>query len=191
MVSDQDYSYPMHIRVLHLGLAAFGIAAYLTAESAEGSATSTGYLLHAYLGLSLATFVTLRMLGGLLGKGPLSFAGWSPFSAGQWTRTAEDVASLLRLKIPRRGMHEGLAGLTQMFGLILFAWMGASGTGIFLLNDGTESALFEALEEGHEVGEALIPLYLILHVGSVVVHAFAGHQMWRRMWWFGRNPPLR
>ncbi|MEZ5561068.1 MAG: cytochrome b/b6 domain-containing protein [Pseudomonadales bacterium] len=182
-MSSSDYSYPMYARILHLGLAVFGIAAYLTGEDAGGKAASTGYLLHAYLGLTLAAFALGRLVRGFAGTGPLRFSGWSPFSKRQWTLAFEDVAALVRLKVPERGMHEGLSGLTQMFGLALFVWMGATGTAMFFLR-GSAHDLFEALEEVHEVGETLIPLYLILHVGSVVVHAFAGHPIWRRMWTF-------
>lgn len=88
-------------------------------------------------------------------------------------------------------MHEGLAGLTQAFGIALFAWMGATGTGLFLLGGGPESGLFEIVEEVHEIGEALIPVYLALHVGSVVLHSLAGHPVWQRMWTFRGIDRLR
>ena len=81
-------------------------------------------------------------------------------------------------------MHEGLAGLTQAFGIAIFGWMGATGTGLFLLGGGPEGELFEVVEEIHEVGETLIPLYLALHVGSVLMHSLAGNPIWRRMWTF-------
>jgi hypothetical protein len=91
-------------------------------------------------------------------------------------------------------MHEGLAGLTQAFGLLVFGWMGLTGSGLFLLAGGSESAFFEVVEEVHEIGEALIPLYLTLHVGSVIAHSMAGNPIWRRMWNFRQNPsqePIR
>ena len=99
----------------------------------------------------------------------------------------QDVRSLIQLRVPERGMHEGLAGLTQAFGLILFFWMGLTGTGLFLLGDNTKVTLFEVLEEFHEIGESLIPLYLALHVGSVLVHSVAGKPIWQRMWKFRTN----
>jgi ABC-type uncharacterized transport system YnjBCD permease subunit len=55
------------------------------------------------------------------------------------------------------------------------------------MGGGPESELFEIIEELHEVGEVLIPVYLALHVGSVVVHSLAGHPIWQRMWKFGAN----
>lgn len=186
-MNDTNYSYPLYAKILHLGLAGFGILAFSTGEFAEDGSGSLGYLVHAYLGLSLAAFVLLRVLRGLAGPGPLRFSGWSPFSRRQWQLAADDIRSLWRLKVPERGMHEGLAGLTQALGLIIFAFMGLTGTAMFFLANGAESVLFEGVEEVHELGEALIPLYLTLHVGSVLVHSMAGHPIWQRMWKFRRN----
>lgn len=189
-MNDQNYTYPLYARILHLGIAAFGIAAFLTGEGAEENANSSGYLLHAYLGLSLAAFVLMRLLRGIFGSGPLRFSGWSPFSLRQWKLALADLGSLFRLEVPQRGMHEGLAGLTQALGLAIFAWMGATGTGLFLLRGGLESDAFEFLEEVHEVGETLIPLYLALHVGSVLVHSLSGSPIWQKMWTFRTDARL-
>jgi cytochrome b561 len=186
----EDYSYPWYAKLLHLGMAGFGIAAYLTGELAENGYDSLGYLFHAYLGLSLATFVLLRVLRGFVGPGPLRFADWSPLSRRQWTMALQDLRNLVSFRVPERGMHEGLAGLTQAFGIAIFAWMGATGTGVFLLGGGPESELFELVEEFHEVGEALIPLYLVLHVGSVFVHSLVGNPIWRKMWTFRKTERL-
>jgi len=189
-MTDTDYTYPLYARFVHLGLAVFGTAAYLTAEFAEDGADQLGYLLHAYLGLSLAAFVGVRMVHGIAGPAALRFAGWSPLSRRQWRTCLDDIRSLARLEVPERGMHQGLAGITQALGIALFALMGATGTGIFFLDGPHESPGLEALEELHEAGETLVPLYLALHVGSVVVHALAGHPIWRRMWTFynGERP---
>lgn len=184
----QDYSYPWYGKLLHLGMAGFGITAYLTGELAEGGANSTGYWLHAYLGLSLACFVLMRIIRGVVGPGPLRFSGWSPFSRRQWILAAQDLGSLIRFRIPERGMHEGLAGLTQALGILIFALMGATGTVLLLPSGGAESGLFEAMEEIHEAGEALIPAYLVLHAGAALLHLLAGHPNWRRMWTIGSRP---
>jgi Ni,Fe-hydrogenase I cytochrome b subunit len=95
----------------------------------------------------------------------------------------QDIHQLLRLRWPERGMHEGLAGLAQFFGLMLFAWMGLTGAALYFLG-ASESGALETIEEWHEVGETLIPLYLALHVGSVLVHTLTGHSNWRRIWTF-------
>ena len=183
-MNTSDYSYTLPAKVIHMGLAIFGIAAYLSAEGAEHSNAGFGYLLHAYLGLSLMAFIILRVIRGYTGAANMRFSSWSPFSKRQWLLAIDDVKSLLRLKTPERGMHEGLAGLTQAFGLMIFTWMGATGTALYFINENSNGALYEIFEETHEVGESLIPLYLILHVGSVIVHSLAGNPIWKRMWRF-------
>jgi len=185
-----DYTYPLYAKIMHGGMAIFGITAFLTGEAAENGAGSTGYYLHAYLGLSLAIFVIVRVIRGIAGSGRMRFSGWSPFSSRQWTLALQDVRSLIRLRVPERGMHEGLSGLTQAFGLLLFGWMGVTGTGLFLLDSGPQVTLFETVEEFHEAGESLIPLYLALHVGSVLVHSVAGKPIWQRMWKFRADKNL-
>lgn len=190
-MASSHYAYPLHAKILHVGMAIFGISAFLTGEFAEDGTATSGYLLHAYLGLSLATFMFLRVLRGMVGSAPLRFSDWSPISRRQWQLAAEDIGTLLRFRVPERGMHEGLAGLTQAFGIVLFALMGATGTGLFLLGGGPESDLFEIVEEVHEVGEALIPLYLALHVGSVLVHSLAGSPVWQKMWIFPTRNRIR
>lgn len=186
-MANQDYTYPGYAKIIHAGMAIFGITAFLTGEIAENGTGSTGYYIHTYLGLSLAVFVLVRLYAGISGSGPMRFYGWSPFSSNQWKLTLEDVQSLIQLKVPERGMHEGLSGITQAFGLMLFGWMGLTGIGLFILGDGVEDSLFELIEELHEVGEALIPLYLALHVGSVLVHSMAGKPIWDRMWRFRKS----
>ena len=179
-----DYSYSLPAKLIHMGLAGFGILAYLTAEAAEHSDGGIGYLFHAYLGLTLMAFVLLRLVGGLSGSTKMRFSSWSPFSRLQWTQSIDDVKSLIRFTLPERGMHEGLAGLVQAFGLIIFAWMGVTGTALYFINESTNGMLYEIFEETHEVGESLIPLFLILHIGAVITHSLVGKPNWKKIWHF-------
>jgi cytochrome b561 len=182
----EQYTFPNWARLLHAGMAIFGIAAYLTAELAEDTAsTSTGYLLHAYLGLSLLAVILIRTLTGMTAGGVMNFKGWFPFSREQFWLAVEDIRNLVQMRIPERSVHQGLAALVQSAGLIIFLWMGVTGAGLFVLN-GSESELAEALEELHEVGEDLIPIYLFLHIGAVVLHTLAGKPVWQKMWKFGK-----
>ena len=178
---ERGYSYPTYAKAIHLGIAVFGITAYLTGDWAEGDGTSLGYLMHTYLGLSLVAFMLLRIGAGFPGRHVLTFKGWSPFSRQQWCLAIEDVYTLLKLGVPEREPHQGLAGITQAFGLIVFAWMGATGTAIYLLNDGLKSGAFKFAEEVHELGEALIPIYLVMHVGAVILHTLSGKPIWKKM----------
>ena len=174
------YSYSIYTKSVHLGIAVFGILAFLTGELAEGDNASLGYLLHAYLGLSLAAFMGMRLMGGLTRKNSLSLKEYYPFSKQQLLLALEDFKDLLRLKVPGCGLHEGLTGFTKAFGLIVFSFMTLTGTCLYLLTD-TSASLFEAIEETHEVGESLIPFFLCLHVGTVVLQSLSGNPIWKKM----------
>jgi cytochrome b561 len=180
-MNDENYTFPVYAKLIHLSLAFFGIAAFLTGDLAEDGVTSTGYLIHSYLGLSLACTLFIRLLVGFTTYQTLSFKDWSPFSKQQWKFALEDLRTLLSLKIPERAKHQGLAGLTQAFGLMVFFWMSVTGTALFMLGSGRESNLVKFIEEIHEVGESLIPLYLILHVGAVILHTLCGKPIWKKM----------
>jgi cytochrome b561 len=181
-----NYSYSTPAKTIHMGLAIFGIFSYLTAEGAEHSDGGFGYQLHAYLGLTLMTFIILRILHAYTGTAQKRLSIWSLFSKSQWKQAIDDVRSLLQIKIPERGMHEGLAGLVQAFGLIIFTWMGATGTVLYFIDERLNGTLYEIFEEAHEVGESMIPLFLMLHVGAVIVHSISGRPNWSRMWSFNK-----
>ncbi len=177
----EQYSYPTYAKLIHLGMAFFGVFAFLTGEFAEEGITSNGYLLHSYLGLSLASIMLIRVVIGFTNSQALSFKEWSPFSKQQRQCAIEDFRSLLTFKIPKRGRHDGLAGITQAFGLLIFIWMSVTGTALFMLGSAVESNVFDYVEELHEVGESLIPIFLVLHVGAVILHTLCGKPIWRKM----------
>lgn len=137
--------------------------------------------------MALALFILLRIGRGYVGSTDMRFVSWSPFSRCQLAMALEDIKGIIRFNVPERGMHEGIAGLVQALGLIIFAWMGASGSVMFFIDEATSKNIFEIIEELHEVGEGLIPLFLLLHVGAVIVHSAMGKQNWKRMWRFSRN----
>jgi len=168
-------------KLIHAGLAVFGVVAYLTAEGAEGGRDSFGYLMHAYLGFAAAAFVAMRLSSGLLGRPEMRFSRWSPFRASAWRETFEDLADLARLRLPHRDTHGGIAGLVQYFGLALFAWMSLTGVVLYAFTGKAYHGLHEVAEEAHEIGEGLIPLFLLAHVGAVVAHSVFGSPVWQRM----------
>ena len=90
-VNTRDYSYPMYAKFLHAGLAISGIGAFLTGEIAEDGTGSSGFYIHAYLGLSLVFFVAARIFSGIGGSGMMRFSGWSPFSLSQWKLASQDI----------------------------------------------------------------------------------------------------
>ena len=175
------YSYPRHARAIHFGLAAFGITAYLTAEFAEAASDSWGYLIHAYLGFGLGLCIALRLALGFTSSETLSFKDWSPLLLKQWEMALADLKSLLTLNLPERDRHQGLAGLIQAFGLFIFVWMAITGTLLFIIQESTGSVTFEIIEEAHEIGEGLIPLFLAIHIGAVILHTLTGNPIWKKM----------
>ncbi len=177
-------SFSMSAKLIHLGLAGFGIAAFLTGELAEGGTASNGYLVHAYLGLSLAAVMLTRLMAGMGKSEHLGFRHWHLFGRVQGQQLVSDIADLLHWRVPEGSRHGGLAGLVQALGLLIFAWMSITGTGLFFVSEELRHNLFEWIEEAHEIGAGLIPVYLLLHVGAVALHSLAGKPVWQHMFRF-------
>jgi len=59
--------------------------------------------------------------------------------------------------------------------------MSITGIALFILGSRTENRAFEFIEEIHEVGNTLIPLYLFLHVGTVVLYVLCGKPIWKKV----------
>lgn len=168
------------IRLLHAGLATFGIAAYLTGELVGDSTASAGYWLHAGLGLMLGMVLLGYLFTGLAGK------RWHP---GRWwhnggkflSAIAEDAREVMQLRMPRRQDHNGLAGLVQASGLTIFLWMSLTGAILFFSGGPAENGIVHLVEEAHEASEFLVPVFLGLHIGAVILHTLSGHAILQRM----------
>jgi len=172
-------------RVLHFALIVFGVAAWLSgdiSEYEEGSA-SLGFILHSWLGIAASAAVGLRVIWGLVGPRGARFSSWVPVTRRRWRFALEDFGTLLRFRLPEREAYQGLAGVVQSFGLLVFAWSAATGSVLFFsLEPGVRpGAWLDLVKELHEVGETLIPPFLAVHVGATMVHALAGDTRWRRM----------
>jgi len=172
-------------RLLHLGLAVFGIAAWLTGDWADSykHAEHLGFDIHRWTGVGLSICLALRLVYGVVGPREIRFTQWLPYTPERIRLAWQDVLDILHGRLPQRPSHQGLSGLVQAYGLAVFAWMAVTGSLLFvLLEPGREaSAPLEWLMELHEVGESLIPIYLAIHIAAVVVHALLGHDNWRRM----------
>jgi cytochrome b561 len=106
-----------------------------------------------------------------------------PYKKERWLKAWEDVLTLFRFRLPDRPVHEGLAGIVQTFGLLVFTWMALTGSLMFFLLVPEQEArgAVHAIQEIHEVGEGLIPIFLLLHVGAVILHALSGRDLWHKM----------
>ena len=177
-------------RLIHLGLAVLGLAAWLSGLFAGDykRMTHPGFSVHRWLGISLSFLVFFRAWQGFYGPKELLFREWFPFTPERLRWVVEDLIGLMRLKLPDRPTHAGLSGLAQTFGLAIFTWMAATGTLMFFfLKSGLKTrGLMHSIKEGHEIGLWLIPIFLGLHVGAVILHTLAGNHLWRRAFFLER-----
>lgn len=172
-------------RALHLLLVVFGVAAWLSGDLSdyEERGFSLGFTLHRWVGIAASSAVGLRIIWGAIGPRGARFSSWTPLTRKRWRLVLEDMGMLLRLRLPERAAHEGLAGVVQSFGVLVFAWTAATGSVLFFwLEPGVRPGFWlDLVKELHGVAETLIPVFLAVHVGATVVHALAGNTRWRRM----------
>jgi cytochrome b len=178
-------------RTIHLGLMTCGILAWLLSGWAGEyvSAKHLGFTIHSWLGMGLASFIALLLIYGLLGPTTVRFTQWAPYTKERLLLVWEDIMTLLRFRLPDRPNHMGLAGLVQTFGLLTFTWMALTGSLMFFnLVPGQQAGSFlQFIMEIHEIGEGLIPVFLALHVGAVLLHALGGHHVWRKIFFSMKN----
>ena len=69
-------------RIIHLGILVPGIAAWLTGELAGDfeKASRLWFAVHKWLGITLAAFVCLRLIYGLIGPRTYRFTQWLPYT---------------------------------------------------------------------------------------------------------------
>ena len=179
------FRYDAATRVIHFLLALLGIAALVSGQFAGDyrRAVHVGFDVHRWIGIAMAAALAARVAWGLIGPSAVRFLQWLPVTAARWRLCAEDFRALLRLRLPMREGHEGIAGLIQAIGLATFAWMAATGTLMWLyLEPGVRATgWLRAVKELHEGGQPLAIAYVVLHAGAVLVHSLAGHPVWRRM----------
>lgn len=177
--------YDAPTRLIHLLLAVLGIAALITGQFAGDyrRALHPGYDIHHWIGLGMALALLLRIVWGLIGPRALRFVHWVPLTRARLRLVAEDLACVARLRLPVREEHQGLAALIQAIGLAAFMWMALSGAllFIFLVPGARATGWIGGIKELHEAGQPLVIAYISIHVGAVLVHAFAGQPVWRRM----------
>ena len=177
---------------VHLGFLVFGIAALLSGLAAGDykKIEHFGFTLHSWFGMAAVFIVLLRMVCGLVGPAELRFTNWVPFTRERLLCVKDDIAGLLRLRLPERPTHTGLAGLVQTFGLLVFLFIALSGIVLFFtIEPGHKSrGLIHAIKEFHEAGLFLIAIFLSIHVGAVTMHALNGRHYWRKIFFLKDQP---
>jgi len=179
-------------RFIHLGLMVFGILALMTGFLAGDykHQQHLGFSFHRWFGIGLAAFVALRLWHGFSGPREARFREWVPYTRERLLFIVEDIKTLLNFQLPERPPRQGLSGLVQTFGLAAFAWMGATGALMFFLvtPGGKARGFLHLIKEMHEAGWWLALIFLLIHGGAVILHALAGQDLWRQMFFLkGRS----
>lgn len=173
------------VRFWHLAMILLCLAALLTGDGADDykHVEHAGFLLHGGIGVGVFTAICFYLAYGLAGPKEFRLSTWFPFTKERLGQVGKDLAVLIKFKLPEHKRRQGLAGLVQFFGILVFSWLAATGALMYLfLETGAKAhSIMSAVKEAHEVGTALIPVYLCLHVGAVIAHALTGHQVWREI----------
>jgi cytochrome b len=169
----------------------FGLLALLTGFLAGDYKTSRhlGFGVHRWLGISLAAFLALRLWHGFWGPQEARFRQWVPFTRERLLYILEDLGTILKFQLPDRPPRQGLSGLVQTFGLAAFAWMGTTGACMFffMTSGGKATGFMYLVKEIHEAGWWLALVFLCIHGGTVILHALAGQELWRSMFFLPRR----
>lgn len=186
-MSTSEQSLDLTTRILHLGMLVFGVSAWIAGSWADDykHAAHVGFSIHRWLGIGTALFVSVRIIYGFVGPRAMRFVNWMPYTSERLRYVREDIVGLMRLRVPDRPTHQGLAGLVQAYGLLVFTWMAFTGTYMFftVVPGSRATGVVHAVMELHGIGNSLIWIYLVLHVGAVVVHTALGQPVWRRMFY--------
>jgi len=169
----------------------FAVLAWLTGDWAGDykKISHLGFTVHKMLGIGTALFLAARLFHGFCGPEQARFSNWVPYTRDRLRMVLEDMRGLVSLKLPERGVHQGLEGLWESFGLAVFTWMAATGIVMFLFLIPGQKAhgAVRLVKELHEWGEWLVPIFLAGHVGAVILHALAGDHRWRTVFFLKEN----
>ena len=195
MAQSREYQDRMELdgltRFIHLGLTVFGLLALITGFFAGDykSPHHAGFSFHKWFGIGLATFLALRLWHGFTGPQEARFREWVPYTRERLLCILEDIMTLLKFQLPERPPRQGLSGLVQTFGLAAFAWMGTTGALMFILMTpgGKARGFLHLIKEMHEAGWWLALVFLCIHGGAIIIHALAGQDLWRPMFFLPRR----
>lgn len=171
------------VRFWHLAMIFLVFVALLTGDGADDykHIEHAGFLLHGRIGVSIFFILCFYFAYSLFGPQEFRLSRWFPFTGERLKQTGRDLKTLTSFKLPEHKRRQGLAGFVQFFGLMVFSWLAATGTLMYVFIEPGSKAkgLLHAVKEAHEVGAPLILVYLALHVGAVIAHSLTGHHVWK------------
>ena len=178
-------------RILHLGLVFFGLLALATGDVADDykKVGGLGFIVHGWIGIGITFFISLRFMYGIWGSANARFTNWIPYNGERLKLVLEDIVGFVQRRLPDRQPHQGVAGLVEILGLLLFLLLAATGVFMFFaIEPGHKvQGTTHIIKEMHGIGEILLPLYFLGHGGAVLLHAMAGKHLWRKMIFLKEN----
>lgn len=178
-------------KILHFGLAAFAILAWATGDIADDykKTVSLGFYIHGVIGTGAGFFIAIRILYGIVGPRSVRFMTWVPFTKERIDYALADLKGLLAFKLPERQPRQGIAALVEVSGLLILLFLAITGVMLFfIIEPGHKTYGFiHFVKELHESGEILLPFFLSIHAGAVILHAMAGNHLWKKMIFWERS----
>ncbi|OIO71859.1 MAG: hypothetical protein CO186_13055 [Zetaproteobacteria bacterium CG_4_9_14_3_um_filter_49_83] len=145
--------------------------------------------MHEWVGMTLLSIVVLHMLWSLRCADEGGWKRLFPYltSAGrcQMLRDIQAIPAWFKGKVPSLDDKQALPGAIHGLGLLLVLVLVLGTTGAMMLYGMEESGrmvgIIDEAKEFHELMGGLVWLYLIGHVGMVVVHRLLGHPILQRI----------
>lgn len=104
-------------------------------------------------------FLLAGMLCDVVGPASVDFVNWVQWVLERFKSVIEDLDTLLRVRVPSRPGHPGLAAPLPALGLLVFLWLGLGDLLLtFTIPPGTELSDWpQEIKELHEIGKILVP----------------------------------
>ncbi|MCI5223379.1 MAG: hypothetical protein D3924_12070 [Candidatus Electrothrix sp. AR4] len=169
--------------------AKFIVIAVDETEAHRHKSGQIGFITHGCLGTML--FFSLCIYFGY-GIHQSRFLRCFPLTQKRLRQTRDDLVVLAQFGIPKYRRHQGLNGLIHFLGLLVLCWYSASGAVIYFFIEpgGCIPIRALAIQEAHEKGYLLIPIYLGLHLGGVILHALNGKHLWKEIFFLKTVPKI-
>lgn len=176
------------LRRLHLAVAVLVTTQLVIGLVMSPRHTPQLFLAHQLIGLVIAALVLVHWLW-LVGPGRAQLANLFPYG-GAGTRTVlDELAQVMRLRMPASGPRPGLPGLIHGLGLLALTAVAGLGTALYVLirTRHIRSSLGETLGGLHTFFAWLLIVYWCGHVLLAMAHEARGDHVIARILRLGRT----
>ena len=186
------FAYDRATRWLHLGLALtvtyqLFISLIMDHPRPDRPLTGTAALIfetHEWVGVTAFAIVVAHVIWSFIGPAAVRWTGMIPWRPAQWRVLSNDLREMVRLRLPLREEHDGLAALTHGLGLLAVLAIASSGFIYFLFapeGGGRPPSFVRTAMGFHEFMSTFVWIYWGGHVGMAVLHRLMGHRVFERI----------